>query len=64
MKTETMTQQEVIATVLTNQKFMRNGCPPIVNVLDMLPAKLREEVMGDAQAVIDALKACRPENEA
>lgn len=57
-----MSEQQVIATVLANQKIMRNGCPPIVNVLDMLPQKLKDEVLDDAQAVLDALKACRPED--
>jgi len=54
-----VTEQEVIATILVNQRIMRNGSPPIVNALDLLPQKLREEVLEDAQAVIDGLKACR-----
>lgn len=58
---KTLTEQEVIATILVNQKFMRNGSPPISNVLDLLPPKLRDEVMDDAQAVIDGLKAVRPQ---
>lgn len=58
-RTKALTEQEAIATILVNQRLMRNGSPPIVNALDLLPAKLREEVLDDAQAVIDGLKACR-----
>jgi hypothetical protein len=58
-----MSEQEVIATILVNQKIMRNGSPPISNALDLLPEKLRDEVMDDAQAVIDGLKACRKGDE-
>lgn len=54
-----MTEQEAIATILVNQRIMRNGSPPIFNALDLLPAKLRQEVMDDAQAVIEGLRACR-----
>lgn len=54
-----MTEQEAIATILVNQRIMRNGSPPISNALDLLPEKLRREVMDDAQAVIEGLKACR-----
>jgi len=54
-----LTEQEAIATILVNQRFMRNGSPPIINALDLLPKKLKDEVMGDAQAVIDGLKASR-----
>jgi hypothetical protein len=52
-----MTQQEAIATILVNQRIMRNGSPPISNALDLLPARLRDEVMGDAQAVVEGLRA-------
>ncbi len=54
-----MTEQEAIATILVNQRVMRNGSPPISNVLDMIPARLRSEVMDDAQAVIEGLAASR-----
>lgn len=54
-----LTEQEAIATILVNQRFMRNGSPPITNALDLLPQKLKDEVMDDAQAVIDGLKASR-----
>lgn len=53
-----MTKQEAIATILVNQRVMRNGSLPISNVLDMIPARLKEEVMGDAEAVIEGLAAC------
>jgi hypothetical protein len=56
-----LTEQETIATILVNQRIMRNGSPPIMNALDLLPAKLREEVLDDAQAIIDGLKASRIE---
>lgn len=54
-----MTEQETIATILVNQRIMRSGSPPIVNALDLLPAKLRDEVMDDAKAVIDGLRTSR-----
>jgi len=36
---------------------MRRGIPPITNILDMLPANLREEVLDDARTVIGGLEA-------
>jgi len=47
---------ESIAATLANQRVMRNGSPPISNVLDMMPEKLREQVMEDAEAVYDLIK--------
>lgn len=54
-----LTEQETIATILVNQRIMRNGSPPIVNALELLPQKLRDEVMDDAKAIIDGLAASR-----
>lgn len=57
--TKNLSEQEAIATILVNQRIMRNGSPPISNALDLLPQKLRDEVMDDAEAVMEGLKACR-----
>jgi hypothetical protein len=52
-----MTYQETIAAAIANARGGRRGMPPIKNILDVLPSKLRDEVMDDASAVIAALKA-------
>jgi hypothetical protein len=47
---------EIIASAIANARGMRRGVPSIRNVLDLLPAKLREEVMDDAKNVYHELK--------
>ena len=42
------------AAAIANERGGRRGAPPIVNVLDVLPAKLREEVLEDAHAALEA----------
>lgn len=49
------TEREKIAAAIANARGGRRGMPPIKNVLDILPTKLKEEVLGDADAVIIAL---------
>lgn len=46
-----------IATAIANARGGRRGVPPIVNILDVLPEKLVNEVLDDADAVIDAIKS-------
>jgi len=46
---------EIIASAIANARGMRRGVPTISNVLDLLPEKLREEVMDDAENVISEL---------
>jgi len=43
------------AAAIANARAGRRGAPAIGNVLDILPAKLRDEVMEDAEAVLLAL---------
>jgi hypothetical protein len=46
---------ERAAEAIANERGGRRGMPPITNVLDLLPDNLREEVMQDAQAVLEAI---------
>ena len=48
--------QHVIAAAIANARGGRRGMPPIKNILDLLPAKLQDEVLDEALAVIDALR--------
>lgn len=50
-----MSRQEIIASAIANARGGRRGIPMIKNVLDVLPEKLRDEVMDDAAAVLRAL---------
>lgn len=50
-----MNRQEVIAAAIATARGMRRGVPRISNILEVLPPKLRDEVMDDAAAVIEAL---------
>jgi hypothetical protein len=43
------------AAAIANARGNRRGVPTIVNILDLLPAHLRAEVIEDAEAVLDAL---------
>lgn len=45
---------EAAAAAIANARGGRRGAPAIRNILDILPQKLREEVMEDAE---EALKA-------
>jgi hypothetical protein len=47
-------QIRAAAAAIANARGGRRGAPPISNVLDILPAKLREEVMEDAKAALEA----------
>lgn len=54
-------QIQAAAAALVNQKVMRKGSPPIKNILDIIPAHLREEVEGDALAALEAVYALEDE---
>ena len=43
------------AVAIANARGGRRGAPPIANVLDVLPEKLKDEVTEDAQAALDAV---------
>jgi len=47
---------EVAAAAIANARIMRRGSPSMSNVLKVLPPKLKEEVMEDAEAAIRALE--------
>jgi hypothetical protein len=54
-----MTQAQVkklIASAIANARGMRHGVPTVSNVLDILPEKLKTEVLDDADNVIKILK--------
>lgn len=51
-----MTEKEIIATAIANARGMRRGVPTISNVLDLLPDKLKDEVLDDADNVIKELE--------
>jgi hypothetical protein len=53
-------QVEAAATALVNARIGRRGAPPISNALDLLPEKLRDEVLGDAQDALEAAVAAGP----
>lgn len=53
----TLDDVKVIAAAIANARGGRRGMPPIVNILDLLPQKLRDEVIDDAMAVRSALNA-------
>ena len=48
---------ERAAAAIANARGGRRGMPPIKNVLDILPDKLRREVMEDAEAALEAAAA-------
>lgn len=43
------------AAAIANARGGRRGMPAITNILDVLPQKLRDEVMEDAEAVLEAV---------
>lgn len=47
------------AAAIANERGGRRGVPDIVNVLDLLPEKLRTEVMEDARAALNAVAVAR-----
>jgi hypothetical protein len=47
--------QVSIAAAIANARGGRRGVPQIRNIMEMLPPNLREDVMADADAVIDEL---------
>jgi hypothetical protein len=51
-----MLEREVLAAAaaIANARGMRRNLPAIVNILDLLPEKLRAEVMEDARAALAA----------
>ena len=51
-----MDPKEIIAGAIANARGMRRGMPSISNVLDLLPEKLKEEVLDDADNVLRELK--------
>lgn len=48
---------EAAAAAIANARGGRRGVPEIVNILDMLPEKLRDEVPQDAEAALKAALA-------
>jgi hypothetical protein len=53
----TLDDVTIIAAAIANARGNRRGVPTITNVLDVLPRKLRDEVIDDAQAVVRAINA-------
>jgi hypothetical protein len=51
----TQEQIELAAAAIANERGGRRGMPPISNVLDMLPRHLRDELMEDARAALEAI---------
>jgi hypothetical protein len=54
MKTP-LTHQQRVAAAIANARGKRRGVPTIVNILDVLPPKLLQEVTEEADAVLDTL---------
>lgn len=57
-----MTRREVIAAAIANARGMRRGAPPISNVLEILPPKIKAEVLDDAEAVEKAIDALQTQS--
>ncbi len=53
----TLDQIKAAAAAIANARGNRRGVPSITNILDVLPQKLRDEVMDDAMVVARALNA-------
>ncbi len=58
-KVRPLTTQEIIAKAIATARGQRRGVPAISNILDVLPARLREEVMDDAHAIMLAFDFTR-----
>jgi hypothetical protein len=52
--TITLEMIEVAAAAIANTRAGRRGAPPISNVLAILPQKLKDEVLEDAEAALRA----------
>lgn len=64
MTTTTHAMIEAAATVIANNRAARgSGAPPISNVLAILPQKLKDEVLEDAEAALRAAGAVVPASE-
>ena len=50
----TQEQIKLAAEAIANERGMRRGVPMISNILDVLPPKLKTEVMEDATAALEA----------
>lgn len=50
---------EAAAAAIANARGGRRGMPPILNILEMLPEKLRDEVMEDAKDALAAADAVK-----
>jgi len=48
---------EAAAAAIANARTGRRGAPPISNVLAILPQKLKDEVLEDAEAALTAALA-------
>ncbi len=48
--------KEIIAGAIANARGMRRGMPSVKNILDLLPAKLKDEVNEDADNIIKELE--------
>ena len=59
-KAPTPAQIEAAAAAIANERGGRRGMPPISNVLQLLPDKLRTEVLEDARAALEAAAAVKP----
>jgi len=51
-----LTDREKIAAAIANARGGRRGMPPIINILEILPEKLKLEVLDDADAVLAAFR--------
>jgi len=50
---------QAAAAAIANARGGRRGVPEISNILEVLPEKLREEVIEDAEAALAAAEAWR-----
>jgi hypothetical protein len=50
-----MTNVQRVAATIANERGNRRGVPTIVNVLDILPPKLLQEVTEEAEAILKVL---------
>ena len=48
-------QIEAAAAAIANARVMRRGSPSMSNILKVLPPKLKDEVMEDAKAALEAV---------
>ena len=59
-----MTNEVILAgaAAIANARGNRRGVPTITNILDVLPARLREECIEDATAALQAMDQLRLRN--